>query len=154
MFTIGVAGANTDFLSELASKTGGVSYYTNDMSSLGDIFTTAIHSNTTSARTLLSYRSYTKHNTLLAFLHILFVFVIGLFFLPTIYFANCIEEDLTYIGLVKGITALAGAVLLEIFAAEYWVAEFHDSFDIRNLNRLLLYFHTWERPKESNNSSL
>ena len=51
MFTIGVAGANTDFLSELASKTGGVSYYTNDMSSLGDIFTTAIHSNTTSART-------------------------------------------------------------------------------------------------------
>ena len=84
------------------------------MSSLGDIFTTAIHSNTTSARTLLSYRSYTKHNTLLAFLHILFVFVIGLFFLPTIYFANCIEEDLTYIGLVKGITALAGAVLLEI----------------------------------------
>lgn len=152
VFTIGVAGANTDFLSELASKTGGVSYYTNDMSSLGDIFTTAIHSNTTSARTLLSYRSYTKHNTLLAFLHILFVFVIGLFFLPTIYFANCIEEDLTYIGLVKGITALAGAVLLEILPQNTGLP----SFMILLIFGILTGFsilHTWERPKESNNSS-
>ncbi len=151
VFTIGVAGADTNFLTTLSSKTGGVSYYTNDMSTLGDIFTTAVHTTTTSTRTLLSYRSYTTHDGLLAFLHILFTFIICLLFIPVFYFANCIEEDLSYVVFFKGITALLGSILLEVFL-QYTDLGGLFILLIFGLLTGLSFLRTWKNKKEAEES--
>ena len=110
--TIGVRGANDGLMKKIAESTGGAYISIDNIDSLQESINEV--QNKTTDCTLFSLRFGRNHDIILAIMRILFLTILGCFFIGPIYCGNAIEDDFNVIMISKLVTGIIGAVGVEI----------------------------------------
>lgn len=113
--TVGFGEANDQLMEQIASRTGGVYINVDDISTLAQAIQQATGSSAT--RDLVSARAGVRLGALYGFLRVLFLAILGfgIGFLALIAYGRNDSTELTMLS--SGITALVGALVMEIGTA-------------------------------------